>query len=115
MFSTESSSHVPPPSASLRNPRRRPRQLSAESANTLPQAKRARSVLADDAITAPLVMEMDRDRASSGEVLGTHGRRRRGGESVDTVLRERKVRERVGKEDRIVLVGHTCAEALRDC
>ncbi|KAI9773917.1 MAG: hypothetical protein M1840_006143 [Geoglossum simile] len=103
MFSAESSSHVPPPSTSLRNPRRRPRQLSTEGASSLPQAKRARSVLADDAIIAPAVIEMGRDRVSSGEIPGTHGRRRRGGESVDTVLRERKVGERVGKEDGVVL------------
>jgi hypothetical protein len=105
MFSAESSSHVPPPSTSLRNPRRRPRQLSAEGANTLPQAKRARSVLADDTAITPAAIEMGRDRVSSGEVAGTHGRRRRGGESVDMVLRERKVGERMGKEDGVVLVG----------
>jgi len=114
MFSAESSSQVPPPSTSLRNPRRRPRQLSAEGTNTLPQAKRARSALADGTIATPAVIEMGRDRASSGEILGTHGRRRRGGESVDMVLRERKVGERVGKEDGVVLVGQTCAETLKD-
>ncbi|KAI9785783.1 MAG: hypothetical protein M1839_008800 [Geoglossum umbratile] len=103
MFSAESSSHVPPPSTSLRNPRRRPRQLSAEGASTLPQAKRARSVLADDKTLAPTVTEMGHDRASSGETLGTHGRRRRGGDSMDTALREGGIGGRVGKEDGIVL------------
>src|SRR4051794_786639 len=105
MFSAESSSHVPPPSTSLRNPRRRPRQLSAEGANTLPQAKRARSVLADEKTLAPTVTEMGHDRVSSGESSGTDGRRRRGGESMDRVLRGGGIGGRVGKEDGIVLVG----------
>ena len=33
---------------------------------------------------------------------------------MDTVLRERKIGERVGKEDGVVLVGWTCAGALWD-
>ncbi|KAH0544678.1 hypothetical protein FGG08_001183 [Glutinoglossum americanum] len=103
MFSAESSARLPPQSTTLRNTRRRPRQLSGEGAGTLPRAKRQRSVLGDDTFFAPVVTETGRDRVSSGELAGTHGRRRKGGESMDMVIRERKAGERGSKEDGIVL------------
>ena len=63
----------------------------------------------DDTIFGSAATEMGPDRASSGENPGTHGRRRRGGESMDVVLRERKIGDRGVKDDGIVLVCWTCA------